>query len=652
MDTPSLHIAPDGTPRSARFDDVYFSAAGGLNESRYVFLQHNRLAERFAALPEHGQFSVCETGFGTGLNFLACWQLFNAAAPATARLTFVSTERYPLRATDIDRALEPWPELADLRQRLVANYPALFEGFHCVEVADNVELLLLLGDAKDTLNDLNAPVNAWFLDGFAPAKNPELWQPSLFDAMARLSRPGATAATFTAARIVRDGLSGAGFVVQRETGFGRKRNMVHAHFIGRCGPPKPGAWPANEWAWPAPSTQRDITLVGAGLAGAHTAWELAQRGWKVRVLEQAEQLAAGASGNAQGAIYARLSARDAVANRFYSQALALAQHRLSKLDDGVPHAACGLLQLNQGDKEAARFAQFDQAAPFPPDFVRRLDASAASDIAGVPIEQQALHFPGGGWVNPAALCAHRLNHPNITVLTGHHVVALSRHARGWQLQCDTAQGPLVLEAAQLILTNAWQAKQLAPTAKLPLNPIAGQVSRIASTERLSALRTVLCSDRYLVPADDGLLSLGATFRLRDNRAEQRPADDADNLAALAHRLPQLIHGDETVVSSRAGVRCASPDYLPLVGPVADADALARLYGEALRKRRTDRLPAVPYYPGLWVNLAHGSKGLTSIPIAAKTLAAWLSDAPLPLPQPVLNALNPNRFELRRLIRGQ
>ncbi|WP_108125513.1 bifunctional tRNA (5-methylaminomethyl-2-thiouridine)(34)-methyltransferase MnmD/FAD-dependent 5-carboxymethylaminomethyl-2-thiouridine(34) oxidoreductase MnmC [Saccharospirillum mangrovi] len=653
MDEPLLHTAADGTPRSARFDDVYFSAAGGLDETRHVFLQHNRLDERFTALSEHGHFSICETGFGTGLNCLAAWQLFEQSAPASARLTFISTERYPLSATDIDLALATWPELASLRERLVATYPARFEGFHSVELSERVTLLLLFGDANDTLNELNARVDAWFLDGFAPAKNPDLWQPALFQAMSRLSHAGTTAATFTAARLVRDGLAGAGFAVERVPGFGRKRDMVRAEFIGRCGPPKPGTWPANEWAWPQRrAAERTAVVVGAGLAGAHSAWELAQRGWQVTVLEQAGSVAAGASGNAQGAVYARLSAQHAVANRFHSQALELAQQRLGELPAAIPHAACGLLQLNQGDKEAARFDQFRESTMFPQDFVERIDADRASKTAGVPLQQEALLFPKGGWVSPAELTAARLKHPNIRVLTQHRLVAAERTDTGWQLRCETPNGTVQLTAPQLILATAWQANELPITAHLPLKPIAGQVSCIATTDTLAALKTVLCSDRYLVPADQGQHSLGATFRLRDNRAEHLHSDDIDNLDALHQRLPQLIRGDEPVLSSRAGVRCASPDYLPLLGPVAEPDSFVSMYAEPLKKRRTDRIAPPPFQPGLWVNLAHGSKGLTTIPLAAKALAAWLNDEPMSLPQSVANALNPNRFLIRRLIRGQ
>jgi len=652
MDTPKLELTPDGTPRSARYDDVYFSRDDGLAESRYVFLDHNRLTERFLAMRPGEVFTIVETGFGTGLNVLATWQRFRECAPDSARLVFASTERYPLSPEDISASLDHWPELSALLARLLECYPHRFEGYHCVELDDRVELLLLFGDANDTLADLNARVDAWFLDGFAPSKNPELWQPPLFEAMARLSKPGATAATFTAARVVRDGLTGAGFKVERVKGYGRKRDMVQAHFIGQSGPPRPGLWPGNEWAWPMQGSQREAMVVGAGLAGAHTAWELARRGWSVTVLEQADCPAAGASGNAQGAVYARLSHDDSASNRFYAQALELAQARLTRLPEHVAHQACGLLQLNQGAKEATRFDRFQTHNPFPDSLVSLVDVEHAETLAGVRLGAQALYFPGGGWVSPADLVADRLNHPNIRVLTGHRLTDLVQTTTGWQLTCDTDQGPISFDSPTVILATAWESARLPASDYLPVRPIAGQVTRVSSRGAISDLKTVLCSDRYLVPAYEGQHCLGATFHLKDTNTEVRPEDDADNMCALHERLPEIIGPDESITGARAGVRCASPDYLPMVGPLLDAEAFDAQYRVPLQKRQTRRLTPPPWRNGLWVNIAHGSKGLCTVPLTAKLLATWLNDEPMPVPHSLVNHLNPNRFAIRSMIRGK
>lgn len=652
MESPLLEHKADGTPRSARYDDVYFSQSNGLEESRYVFLHHNRLRERFKNLPDHGVFTVLETGFGTGLNFLATWQLFRECAPDTARLVFISVEKYPLSGEQIATCLARWPELDEHLSALVRAYPPLFEGYHLTEPDPRVDLLLLFGDAADTLPELNARVDAWFLDGFAPSRNPDLWRPYLFETMARLSHVGTTAATFTSARTVYDGLKGAGFRVERVKGFATKRHQIQAELIGQTGPARPGRWPANEWHWPVAVGERSAVVVGAGLAGAHTAWELALRGWRVLVLEQADSMAAGASGNAQGAVYARLSHDPSAANRFYGQALGLAQSRLATLPAAVAHQACGLLQLNQGAKEARRFDRFRERPPYPSEFVRRVDAATADRIAGVSVGTEALHFPGGGWVNPVQLVGHRLDHPNILVKTRCRVTDLERANSGWRVAAEAAGHTEWFHAGHVVLASAWETRQLGPARYLPMQPIAGQVTRIASRAPLERLKTVLCSDRYLVPADQGCHSLGATFHLRRDQAVYSAEDDRDNLAALADRLPGLIGDDERIVDARAGIRCASPDYLPQVGPLLDAEAFDRLYRRPLQKRLTHRLPEPPWHTGLWVNIAHGSKGLCSIPLASKALAAWLNGESLPIPQTVANHLNPNRFIIRAMIRGQ
>lgn len=656
MQRPDLVFTDAGSPRSAYFDDFYFSTDNGYAETDYVFLQGNGLAERFAQMAEHSHFTVAETGFGTGLSALATWALFEQAAPASARLTFISTERYPLSKHQIQQALQAWPSLASRAERLVAEYPPRVPGFHLVELSDRVDLLLLLGDVNETLSDLNARVDAWFLDGFTPSRNPAMWQAPLYQTMARLSHPATTFATFTSASTVRTGLQGAGFSVTRRPGFGKKREMLHGRFAGIQGPPRPGLWPRNEWHWPAASSSpvyRTAIVIGAGLAGAHTAWELARRGWEVTVLEQAAKVATGASGNLQGAVYARLSHDDTPVNRFYTQALHLAQRRLATLPDRVPHQQCGLLQLNQGTKEARRFAHLHQHNPFAGELADCLGQAGASEQAGVSLPCEALFFPGGGWVQPPALVQLRLTHPRIRVLTGHHAKTLNQLVNGeWHVLCETAHGHRTLAASQVILCNAWNAKHLVQSQHLPLKPIGGQVTRIESTPVLASLKTVICSDRYLVPAFDGAHSLGASFHVGQATPELSEQDDIDNLTNAHQRLPELISGQETVRDARAGQRCASPDYFPQVGPLLDAECFVEMYKTGLTKRLTNRLPSPPYLPGLWVNLAHGSKGLCSIPLASRALAAWISGEPLPVAQAVANHLNPNRFIIRQLIRGQ
>ncbi len=220
---------PNGLPYSNDFGDIYFSLDDGLAEKDYVFLQANHLAQRFAALAANTSFTIAETGFGTGLNFLATWQLWQQTRSVGAWLHFVSLEKHPLTPDDLSRALALWPSLQTYAAKLLAKYPPLTAGWHRLVFAEeNLTLTLLLGDANELLPELVAEVDVWFLDGFSPDKNPELWQLNLLSSVAKLSKINSTLSTYSAAGVVKRTLEAAGFVVIKQKGFGLKRNMTTA----------------------------------------------------------------------------------------------------------------------------------------------------------------------------------------------------------------------------------------------------------------------------------------------------------------------------------------------------------------------------------------------------------------------------------------
>ncbi len=238
MTEPSAIEWQQGQPISQRFDDIYFSKENGLEETRYVFLKPNQLLERFKALQPQEKLIIGETGFGTGLNFLACCQLFKESN-SQGQLLFISTEKYPLTLQELKQALQLWPELEPWSYQLIQQYPqtALPTQYHFL-LDEKIELRLMIGDASESFKGLLASdhpnyrkpqwqgVNAWFLDGFSPAKNPELWSEALFKCINQLSAQGASYSTFTAAGPVRRGLKAAGFTVNKMPGFGSKRDMI------------------------------------------------------------------------------------------------------------------------------------------------------------------------------------------------------------------------------------------------------------------------------------------------------------------------------------------------------------------------------------------------------------------------------------------
>jgi tRNA 5-methylaminomethyl-2-thiouridine biosynthesis bifunctional protein len=601
----------DGQPVSRRFGDVYFSRASGIDETSHVFLAGNRLAERFAALADDASFSIGETGFGTGLNFLCAWRLFGRTAVPGARMHFVSTELDPLPTRELEAALALWPALARERAALLAQYGALPPGWHrFVFDTGRVVLTLVVGDARETLAALHAPVHAWFLDGFSPARNPELWEPGVLRAVAAHSQPGTTFATYTCAGAVRRGLAEAGFRVEKSVGFGPKREMLQGEFAGAMR------------RVPGVVAPRAAIVVGGGLAGTSAAHSLAQRGWRVQLIERHSRLAGEASGNPQGILYARLSAAQTALSR---TVLAGYQYSLRTLRsllpcDGEAWSDAAVVHLAHDQEEALRQAKL-LALGLPAELMRAVNAEEAARLAGIPLPVGGLVFPAGGWVHPAALCHALADHPHITVHTGMRVLSLERSAAGWRVLTD---GQAVPEAPVVVLAGGMESGAYPQTRDLPLRRNRGQVTLVPATPRSRELKAVLCAGSYVAPARNGLHSAGATFA-RESSVEVTTADNAENLAMLEKLSPELFRALEgpalvaSQLSGRAALRCGSPDYLPIIGPLGE---------------------------GLYVSTAHGSRGLITAPLAGEVLAAQLEAEPAPLPRDLMQAVHPARFRPR------
>ncbi|UVJ42817.1 bifunctional tRNA (5-methylaminomethyl-2-thiouridine)(34)-methyltransferase MnmD/FAD-dependent 5-carboxymethylaminomethyl-2-thiouridine(34) oxidoreductase MnmC [Pseudomonas sp. LS1212] len=656
---PASHAQIDwddqGRPRSRAFDDVYFSDESALDETRHVFIEQNNLQRRFSELPADGRLVIGETGFGTGLNFLCAWQLFAACATQGARLHFISVEKYPLNPTDLKRALALWPRLAPFAEPLLKQYVAVHGGFQrFVFDQGRVTLTLLIGDALEQLPQLDGQVDAWFLDGFAPSKNPEMWTPELFAQLARLSAPGTTLGTFTSTGWVRRALKAAGFTMKRIPGIGHKWEILRGVF---------GAWPeetplplapAPWFARPkTPLTERHALVIGAGLAGCATANSLALRGWQVSLLERHGQPAEEASGNPQGVLYLKLSAHGTALSQLILSGFGHTRRLLEQLQRGTDWDSCGVLQLAFDDKEAQRQAQL--AGAFASDLLQVLARPEAEAVAGIGLGSGGLYFPEGGWVHPPALCRWQAQHPNIRLLPHHAVLQLRRAQGQWQAW----DGERLLASAPVaILAGAADVRQFDVAADLPLKRIRGQITRLARTEQSQALRTVVCAEGYVAPAREGEHTLGASFDFHSDDLTPTAAEHAGNLQLLqeistdlASRL-QVEQLAPEQLQGRAAFRCTSPDYLPIVGPLADSQAFRAAYAVLAKDARQVPDHACPWLDGLYVNSGHGSRGLITAPLSGELIAAWLENEPLPVPRSVAEACHPNRFALRTLIRGQ
>lgn len=630
-------------PFSIEYNDVYYSRNGGLDESRHVFLRGNQLPARWQ---QQRVFTIAETGFGTGLNFLVTAQAWLAEARPGGTLHYLSCEKHPLSHADLARSLDHWPELAELGADLLAQYPAALTGFHSRWLyQQRIRLTLLLGDATTMLQQLSGPVDAWYLDGFAPARNPALWQPALLAEVARHSRPGTTLATYSAAGQLRRELAQRGFQVRKLPGFGAKREMVSAEFIAH---PAPAAHPAPWFARPDPATERRALIIGAGIAGLSTALRLAQQHWQVTLLDGADDLARGASGNLAGIVMPQLSSDFNHEAQWSLAAFSMAVNWLNTLQaDGMQGIwqPSGVLQLLD-----AIHCDRISALAMPEAIVRRLDADQASAVCGVTLQQGGLLFPQAGWIDPVALChhLHRMMQTSVELRLNSMVTALSHDGAVWTAR--DAAGAALASSPVVIIASGVDARRLLPQLALPLQAVRGQLAYIPATPDSSSLRLPVCYDGYMIPALRGQHCVGATFDRDDTTTTLRDEDQQHLLSSLQQQLPSLLTAVRPTLSGRVSFRATSPDHLPLIGPVPDPDYYQRHYADLQRGYPASHYPEACYLPGLFVNTGHGARGFSQAWLAAEILASDLQGCTQPISSTLRHKIQPGRFMIRALRR--
>ncbi len=604
-------------PRSVLFDDVYFSGDGAA-ETAHVFLAGNDLPARFNSL----RFHIGELGFGTGLNFLCAWDMWRAAdKPSGAKLHFFSVEGFPIAAEQLARAHQAWPELSALSAQLRTKMPPPHPGLHHLDFGD-VSLTLFYGEARDGLARTEAQVDAWFLDGFSPAKNPAMWTPEIFSELARLSKSGATFSTFTVAGGVRKALENAGFSWEKRPGFGRKKEMLAGQIENPPRATTRAPWLTAGTRLPDGAT---VAIVGAGIAGASLAQSLRQSGFKPTVYE-ATAPASGASGNPAGLVMPRLDVGDTPAGAFHANAYLHTAQLLSEFGAEIFNP-CGVFHHATNDKEQVRH--------------EKLVTQRALPNGGIERREEGLFFPHAGVVDPTAFVRALLAD---TTFINERVTRLDQTEAGWQVV--TAQSRAGFDA--VIVANGLDALRLGQARTLPLSGSAGQIDWFPGAtppEHAHAFGP------YAAPAPNGGAIIGATYAPIAIGAEARFSAEAthSNIAAVARTMPDFAATlDPEQSRPRAAIRCTTPDRLPVAGPLPDWGFYSGAY-DGLRTGKQHDYPQGEMRPGLFVLSGLGSRGLVTAPYAAALIAAELSGAATD--STIMQALHPARFFIRDLKRA-
>ncbi|MEE2525823.1 tRNA (5-methylaminomethyl-2-thiouridine)(34)-methyltransferase MnmD [Hyphobacterium sp. HN65] len=584
-DPPRLDWRETG-PVAPDFGDIYFSVEDGLEESRAVFLNGCGLPESWQGC-DH--FVIGELGFGTGLNFLAAWDLWKKAGPQEGWLHFISIEKFPLRVADARRALSAWPELAALSDQLLEQWPQPLKGAHRLRFnSDRVTLTLFQDDIASALPQTEACVDAWFLDGFSPASNEAMWAGTVWPEIARLSRKGTRAASFTVAGAVRRGLQGAGFAVGKKPGYGRKRERLEAVFDGPVYPSAPTPFPRLL------PKQGPAVIRGGGIAGASLAHALRQRGREAFLIDP-DGLAGGASGAPSGLLTPRLENADRPHVRATLAAFEYARQLYSDL--GLLEAE-GAMRLLENAGGVSRYAAIAEAMG-----------------EGYEVGEGGLWMARAGRFSPADI---------VRTLAGDRQVI--------------TEPETVMEASLVIDCRG-------PVAALDhISPGAGRVMVMPGEPPAHSI----VWGGYVSATNDHRVLIGATH---EKSAYPGPEAEARDhlLADLEQHCPDIASGLRGNMEHWSGVRATTPDRLPVSGalPGYEFDTVWRAYargGPVPADIDPDTKPQI-ILSGL------GSRGFAHAPLLAESIAADLCGEPSPLEKQGREALHPARFRFRELKRG-
>ncbi|WP_431189423.1 FAD-dependent 5-carboxymethylaminomethyl-2-thiouridine(34) oxidoreductase MnmC [Acinetobacter johnsonii] len=600
-------------PVSKQFGDVYFSKDNGLLETRHVFLNGNDLPERLSNLQPFEYFSVGETGFGTGLNILALWQLWQQVRPNNhSHLHAISVEKFPLSKTDLIRALNVWPDLKPIADQLIAQYPHPIAGCHRLNFPEErFSLDLWLGDAQDVFPSMakTSSVNAWFLDGFAPACNPDIWEEQVLNHIVRLSGIGTTFSSFSVAGVLKRGLTQHGISISRPRGYKHKREMLKAIWL----PAEPentsdavdtkSVLNQNQPNQvPHAFKQRQIAIIGAGIAGLTSAWAFAERGHQVTLYDQSEPLAGG-SGNPLALLNPKLCPIEQSHEHLMTLAWQHALQHYPKFQAFRP------IQVHQlALKKAEDLLDLEQQYP-----TGLLTAETAANSALI-TEYPSLNLTEAGAVSPHQLRDQILAHPLIQFV---QAKITQIHPEHNELFNEEAQS--LGQFGHVIICCARHTATFFEHYPV-LKPIRGQVSWVENTAQPLALNQAYSYGGYCMQLDAQQLILGASFYPNRDDSDVLLEDHVHNYELIHSVFPHYAQSlpDVRTWQGRASVRAQSLDYFPVLGKMSEQ---TEIYS----------------FAGL------GSKGFLFAPLCSEILAAQILKEACPVPKSLLQKLSPTRF---------
>ncbi|WP_144395124.1 bifunctional tRNA (5-methylaminomethyl-2-thiouridine)(34)-methyltransferase MnmD/FAD-dependent 5-carboxymethylaminomethyl-2-thiouridine(34) oxidoreductase MnmC [Pleionea sediminis] len=646
----------DGVPFSTVFNDIYFSRQDGLQETLYTFIEGNHLHKRWSS-GKKSKFIITELGFGTGLNFLSTLKFWHTQNTSHSHLDYFSVEKFPLTLTDLKQAIDYWPDLNPYAKPLVKHYPLPFKGIWKIEYPQyNATLNLLWMDVVDAFEHWrtnNHQSDAWYLDGFAPAKNQDLWERQLFKEVAQCSANNSTFATFTAAGFVRRGLVEAGFNVTKRKGFGHKREMLIGtldkinHLSEQPASKhesKPKIKPSAPWfQYQKRQVPKNIAIIGGGIAGCTTARKLADAGFSVHLFEKDNAVALGASGNSAGIYYPFLSKDINLTTQFFLQAYHQLLHDFDYYQLNEYVRKTGVIRLQPTKDDVTGLLKDFKRNPETQRWFTHVSPPQTHQAFEALKDKEGLYFPCSGFVFPQKICEKLIKHKNIKVSCNADIKSLTLLESGWQLLCDATT--FIFDS--VIVCNSFSANHLLPQNFLPAITVRGQTCKLnRNSLPFNLPEKVICDDIYLIPQDESSLYVGATFE-HNNHEEQLLTNSQDLLLEQLEKLTDSQINGQTL-SGKVGFRYCSVDRLPFVGPLIQLQSAKSEYNDLWKGKRASNYSTAEHWPGLYVNLAHGARGITSSFLCAEIIKGYISNRSMPTTERLRELVHPSRFLIKEL----
>lgn len=650
---------------SATFNDIYHSSSGALEESLHVFIQGNKLIERWSVAHESDRFSIAEIGFGSGLNFLLTFKIWKEQAQKPGRLFYTAFEKYPITKTDLITIYKKWSHLSEESDSFLKIYPDHTTGCHRLLIDTDITLDLHFGCASDSIDQIKAGsqlrANSWFLDGFSPDKNPDLWTFELFERLAFHSAPGCTLSTYSSSGAVARNLKTAGFRIKKINGYGKKRHSLvgileKTQLISHSSNNSP--WLNIETSKTCSAEPKKAAIIGAGLAGGTTALALARRGWRVTVLEAANTLLQGASGIDQLALRCRLISENSSLALFFLHSYLFSQRYYSLLNNGSAWNQTGLLQLGNATNKKKTFDLTKILDFYDPRVVHLMGSEIAASLAGLNLRETntdngSLYFPEGGWIDSTKLSKNLLTHPNITVCLNHSVNEITRENDTWLLTSDrqnTISSPVV------VVASSFAAKKFECLKTLPLQKIYGQATKTPISKTSKGLSKVICGERSVFPQNNGHHTVSASyFRLDEKKSDSELVDVKQVNQENISRASSMFHEEGVFQTEElyalSGTRSSPPDFVPIVGPAPNFTKMRANYF-ALTQNKKKKFEKTQnksdYHEGLYLSIGHGSNGAATCPLGGEIIASLITRDPLPVGGKTFDELSASRFIIRDL----